>query len=127
MPSKICTSSPFTAFSLISWLTIFIFLGVAGYEYDPGIHYIGEMESNGMLRLLSDQLTEGQLVWAPLETQFDTVIIGDGENQRKYPVCGGRNGEYRKALCDSFPAEKGAIDKYMDLLKVSFQSFKLLF
>lgn len=100
---------------------------MTGYEYDPGIHYIGEMECNGMLRLLSDQLTEGQLVWAPLETQFDTVIIGDGENQRKYPVCGGRNGEYRKALCDSFPAEKGAIDKYMDLLKVSFHSFKLFF
>lgn len=91
-----------------------------GYEYDPGIHYIGEMDCNGSLRLLSDQLTEGQLAWVPLEKQFDTVVIGDAENQRRYPICGGRQDEYRKALYESFPTEKEAIDKYMNLLKVSF-------
>ena len=78
------------------------------------------MDCNGSMRLLSDQLTEGQLGWAPLEKQFDTVVIGDGENQRQYPVCGGRNDEYRKALYKSFPTEKDAIDKYMNILKVGF-------
>ena len=98
---------------------LFCFIGATGYEFDPGIHYIGEMECNGSMRLLSDQLTEGQLQWVPLEIQYDTVVIGDAENARRYPVCGGRQDDYRKALYNSFPKEKKAIDKYMDILKVS--------
>ena len=86
---------------------------------DPGIHYIGEMDCDGSMRLLSDQLTEGQLQWVPLEKQYDTVVIGDAENARRYPVCGGRQDEYKKALYKSFPKEKKAIDQYMNMLKVS--------
>ena len=105
---------PFTELALYSLLFY-----DAGYEFDPGIHYIGEMDCDGSMRLLSDQLTEGQLQWAPLEKQYDTVIIGDAENARRYPVCGGRQDEYRKALYKSFPKEKKAIDQYMNILKVS--------
>ena len=104
-------------------LILFHFIGATGYEFDPGIHYIGEMECNGSMRLLSDQLTEGQLQWVPLEIQYDTVVIGDAENARRYPVCGGRQDDYRKALYKSFPKEKKAIDKYMDILKVSLYVF----
>ena len=95
------------------------FIYGTGYEFDPGIHYIGEMDCAGSMRLLSDQLTEGQLQWAPLEKQFDTVVIGDAENARRYPVCGGRQDDYKKALYESFPKEKKAIDQYMNMLKVS--------
>ena len=91
----------------------------AGYEFDPGVHYIGEMDCDGSMRLLSDQLTEGQLQWVPLEKEYDTVVIGDAENARRYPVCGGRQDEYKKALYKSFPKEKKAIDQYMNILKVS--------
>ena len=96
-----------------------LFVYDAGYEFDPGIHYIGEMDCNGSMRLLSDQLTEGQLQWVPLEKQYDTVVIGDAENARRYPVCGGRQDEYKKALYESFPKEKKVIDQYMNMLKVS--------
>ncbi|PFX24730.1 all-trans-retinol 13,14-reductase-like [Stylophora pistillata] len=88
-----------------------------GYEFDPGIHYIGEMSCQGTMHLLSDQLTEGQLAWVPLEKQYDTVVIGNGENARKYPVCGGRQDEYCSALYKSFPKERKAIDQYMKMLK----------
>ena len=103
----------------LNWLDNILFVYDAGYEFDPGIHYIGEMDCNGSMRLLSDQLTEGQLQWVPLEEQFDTVVIGDAENARRYPVCGGRQDQYRKALYKSFPKEKKAIDQYMSMLKVS--------
>ena len=96
-----------------------LFVYDAGYEFDPGIHYIGEMDCDGSMRLLSDQLTEGQLQWVPLEKEYDTVVIGDAENARRYPVCGGRQDEYKKALYKSFPKEKKAIDHYMNILKVS--------
>ena len=77
------------------------------------------MNCTGTMRLLSDQLTEGQLDWVPLEKQYDTVVIGNGDNARKYPICGGRQNEYRNALYESFPKERKAIDQYMKLLKVN--------
>jgi len=103
-----------------------------GYEFDTGIHYIGEMDCDGSMRLLSDQLTEGQLEWVPLEKEYDTVVIGDAENARRYPVCGGRQDEYKKALYKSFPKEKKAIDQYLNFLKevrksmTGFVAFKLM-
>lgn len=77
------------------------------------------MDCNGSTQLLLEQITEGQLQWVPLEKQYDTVVIGDAENARRYPVCGGRQDDYKKALYKSFPKEKKAIDRYMDMLKVS--------
>ncbi len=41
-----------------------------------GIHYIGEMRHNTMVRLLMDQLTEGQLQWCDLIDEFDVVRNG---------------------------------------------------
>ena len=38
-----------------------------------GIHYIGEMRNNTLLRGLMDELTNGQLQWNDLDDPFDTV------------------------------------------------------
>ena len=56
-----------------------------GYEFDVGIHYVGEMgvtrkkTKNGVTtaatRRLLDQLTCGQLQWAPLEEQFGILVV----------------------------------------------------
>jgi all-trans-retinol 13,14-reductase len=35
-----------------------------GYEFDTGVHYIGEMGSQTKVKTLLDQITEGQLEWA---------------------------------------------------------------
>lgn len=89
----------------------------SGFEFDTGIHYIGEMQNRTTTKFLIDQLTEGQLLWAPLEKQYDTVAIGDPSNARLYPIMSGRE-EFRNALLEKFPKEKDAIDKYLELLKV---------
>lgn len=44
-----------------------------GFEFDVGIHYIGEMRNNTIAKLLVDQLTDGQLVWENLDDEMDVV------------------------------------------------------
>ena len=44
-----------------------------GYEFDVGIHYIGEMGHQTLNKTLLDQICEGQVEWAPLDDDFDVV------------------------------------------------------
>ncbi|HXG27955.1 MAG TPA: FAD-dependent oxidoreductase, partial [Nevskiales bacterium] len=48
-----------------------------GYEWDVGVHYIGEMQrQNSPLRRIFDLITDGQLQWAPMDPCYDRIIIG---------------------------------------------------
>ena len=38
-----------------------------------GIHYVGKMKEGTETRILSDFLTDGQLLWAPIDDQYDIV------------------------------------------------------
>lgn len=40
--------------------------GENGLEFDTGIHYIGRMREGNIGRFILDQITEGQLDWAPM-------------------------------------------------------------
>lgn len=83
-----------------------------GYEWDVGIHYIGEVQRpNSTIRRLFDYITDGQLEWADMGEIYDRIIIGEdvydfvkGVTQFKHQI-----GEY-------FPEEKEAIDQYVDLV-----------
>jgi all-trans-retinol 13,14-reductase len=48
------------------------------FEFDVGIHYIGDM-GNGMGRRLFDYLTEGQLQWQPMPPEFQRYVYPDFE------------------------------------------------
>ena len=39
----------------------------AGYEWDVGVHYIGDMGAKTALRRMMDFLTQGKLAWAPMD------------------------------------------------------------
>lgn len=86
-----------------------------GFEFDVGIHYIGEMRDGTLSRILVDQLTDGGLQWEPLEEVYDTVAIGE-HYERKYPIHSGRP-KLSASLIEKFPDEEKAINKYFDLLK----------
>ncbi|XP_076452780.1 all-trans-retinol 13,14-reductase-like [Babylonia areolata] len=92
-----------------------------GYEFDTGIHYIGDM-NNTRSRVLLDQLTGGQLDWAPMDDQFDEVAIGDPEKAQRF---GMRSGErnYYDNLIKFFPEEEAAIRKYEELISLANKSF----
>lgn len=78
-----------------------------------GIHYVGEMHKNGMMRVIMDQLTDGQLDWAPMENPYDVISVGG----REYNLCSRRE-TFAKELERQFPEEKEAIKKFMRLSKV---------
>uniref|UniRef100_A0A672RN64 All-trans-retinol 13,14-reductase n=1 Tax=Sinocyclocheilus grahami TaxID=75366 RepID=A0A672RN64_SINGR len=87
-----------------------------GFEFDVGIHYIGELLDHKPLRCLIDQLTNGQLQWEPLDNPFDNVVLGPPENRRIYPIYSGKK-RYIDELKKCFPGEEKAIDEYVRLSK----------
>jgi len=84
-----------------------------GYEWDVGVHYIGDMGSpRTMGRRLFDHITDGELHWAPMDAHFDRIFLGDDQ----YDLVAGREA-YRGALVEAFPSERKAIDKYLAYLQ----------
>lgn len=77
------------------------------------------MQQNSATKFLIDQITNGQLVWVPLEKHYDTVLLGCPDNVRSFPIVAGKK-EFRAALLDKFPEEAIAIDKYLSMLAVSW-------
>ena len=87
------------------------------YEFDVGIHYIGEMDHGRYNRVLVDQLTDGQLEWAPLMNPYDRVTIGLGNSMREYPIYYDLQ-KFVEELKPLFPTEEhSAIDEYIQLVK----------
>ncbi|MBN3305451.1 RETST reductase, partial [Amia calva] len=89
-----------------------------GFEFDVGLHYLGQLHENSLLRIAVDQITEGQLQFAQLEQHFDTIVIGDKQNSRHYHIHSGKT-EMAENLKRQFPEDTEAIDKFMTLMKVA--------
>jgi len=83
----------------------------AGYDWDVGVHYIGDMGTQTTVRRLMDFLTGGQLAWAPMDAHYDRFFIGDNV----YDAVAGRDA-FRDNLVGYFPREAQAIDRYLALL-----------
>jgi len=89
-----------------------------GYEFDVGIHYIGEMGHQTLNKTLLDQICEGQVEWSPLDDDFDVIQIGYGSDGRTYPVATGTEA-WKSLLKKQFPEEEKAINQYFGLLDAS--------
>ncbi|XP_047212063.1 all-trans-retinol 13,14-reductase-like isoform X1 [Girardinichthys multiradiatus] len=87
-----------------------------GFEFDVGIHYIGDLWGHTPFRCMLDQMSNGQLQWEPLENAYDHVILGPLENRRSYPIYSGST-RFPEELKKRFPGEEKAIDDYMRLVK----------
>eukprot|EP00092_Neocalanus_flemingeri_P062333 GFUD01075188.1.p1 GENE.GFUD01075188.1~~GFUD01075188.1.p1 ORF type:complete len:613 (-),score=151.65 GFUD01075188.1:74-1912(-) len=88
------------------------------YEFDVGIHYIGEMGCQTLNKTIVDQISEGQVEWAPLDHEFDVCQIGYEKEARVYPVSTGTH-EWMKQLKKRFPEESKAIEKYFSMMKTT--------
>lgn len=83
-----------------------------------GIHYVGQMQEGSLMRFLVDQLTDGQLEWAPLPATYDAVVLGDPQGAGKtFHIHSGKR-EYFQRLKEQFPGEEAAIDEFQQLVKV---------
>lgn len=91
-----------------------------GYEFDIGIHYIGEMAEGTFSRTFLDQLTESGMEWEKLEEAYDTVVIGcgaeDPSKKWSFPIHSGRS-KLMQSLVEQFPSEEKAIEKFFSILK----------
>ena len=82
-----------------------------GYEWDVGVHYIGDAAPGGLVRALFDDLTDGRLEWEDMGATVERMRIGD--ETYVYP-----KGEaaLRAELVRRFPTEASAIDGYFALV-----------
>lgn len=84
-----------------------------GYEWDVGVHYIGDMGSPHTLGYrLFEHITGGALKWASMDKHFDRIFLGD----EHFDLVAGRQA-YRDALVAAFPAEQKAIDQYLEYMR----------
>ena len=82
------------------------------YEWDVGIHYIGEMQrESSILKKLFDYVTDGNLKWADIGQVYDRIVIGD----QQYDFVKGVS-NFKKQLVSYFPDEEKAINSYVNLV-----------
>lgn len=77
------------------------------WEWDVGIHYIGEMEKGSFLYNIVDFLTEGKLQWYKMEEPFEEFIYPE----IRFPVFGEKE-KFSESLIEIFPEEKENIVEY---------------
>ena len=82
-----------------------------GYEWDVGVHYIGDVGAQTQTRKMFNFLSGGRLEWAPMAAEYDRFYIGD----KVFNAKAGKQ-EFRDNLLRQFPNEQQAIDDYMKLL-----------
>lgn len=82
-----------------------------GYEWDVGVHYIGDVGAATRTRRMFDFLSDGKLQWAPMAAEYDRFYVGN----KVFNAIAGK-AEFRNNLLRQFPKEQTAIDAYMQLL-----------
>ncbi len=83
-----------------------------GYEWDVGVHYIGDVGKKTRTRMMFDYLSGGELKWAPMDNEYDRFYIGN----KVFNAVAGKQ-QFRDNLLRQFPDEEQAIDSYLALLK----------
>tara|TARA_B100001093_G_scaffold69342_2_gene59834 strand:+ start:3210 stop:4796 length:1587 start_codon:yes stop_codon:yes gene_type:complete len=83
-----------------------------GYEWDVGIHYIGEVQNlNSPIRKMFDYITNRKLLWEDMGEVYDKIIIGD----KQYDFVKGVE-NFKNKIISYFPDESEAISKYIKIV-----------
>lgn len=83
-----------------------------GFEWDVGVHYIGDVREGSILKTVFDAVGDGSLEWADMGPVYDKIILGD----RVYPFPKGA-ANLRAFLKERFPDEGDAIDAYFGAMR----------
>ncbi|MCA9174338.1 MAG: NAD(P)/FAD-dependent oxidoreductase [Planctomycetales bacterium] len=80
-----------------------------GFEWDVGVHYIGEVgDPTSPLRAIFDDLSEGELQWAPMEDAYDRMISPQGT----FEYVSDRQ-RLEQNLGEQFPRQRDKIARYL--------------
>lgn len=83
-----------------------------GYEWDVGVHYIGEVHKPSSMKRIFDTISEGRLKWHAMDPVYDKIILGDKE----FDFVAGRE-NFVEELCKHFPDERKNIETYVALIR----------
>jgi all-trans-retinol 13,14-reductase len=78
-----------------------------GFEWDVGVHYVGEMGRPGMMRDAMQVVTGGALRWSRMPETYDRLVFPGFE----FGVRAGKE-RFREDLRAAFPAERRAVDRF---------------
>jgi len=78
-----------------------------GFEWDVGVHYVGEVGKPGMLKSALDVATGGRVHFNRMPETFDRLSFPGLE----FGIRAGKEA-FRDDLCSAFPEERRAIDRY---------------
>ena len=93
-----------------------------GYEWDVGVHYIGDVGApHTLTRRLFDFVSGGKLEWAPMDAHFDRIFLG----QDSYDLVATPKA-YRAELLKHFPDEEKAIDEYFRRIAEAAGAMRLI-
>uniref|UniRef100_A0A8K9XDM0 Si:ch1073-13h15.3 n=1 Tax=Oncorhynchus mykiss TaxID=8022 RepID=A0A8K9XDM0_ONCMY len=78
---------------------------------------VSTSSASSLLRIVFDQITQGQLEFVELDQHFDTIQIGEGEDKREYTIFSGKT-EMEAHLKNQFPDDVTAIETFYKIMKV---------
>jgi len=93
-----------------------------GYEWDVGVHYIGQMGAGAPMRALFDEITEGRLKWNAMPDVYDRIRIAD----RSYDFVSGAE-RFTERMREYFPREGAAIRQYLAQVRDAARAGRLFF
>ncbi len=88
-----------------------------GYDWDVGVHYIGDVAPGSTVRRVFDDISDGAIQWADMGEVYDRIIIGTDT----YDLPKGRR-NLRDMLVSRFPSEEAAIDAYFEAVQEAASS-----
>eukprot|EP00746_Dinoflagellata_sp_MGD_P030710 gnl/MRDRNA2_/MRDRNA2_172938_c0_seq1.p1 gnl/MRDRNA2_/MRDRNA2_172938_c0~~gnl/MRDRNA2_/MRDRNA2_172938_c0_seq1.p1 ORF type:complete len:663 (-),score=110.69 gnl/MRDRNA2_/MRDRNA2_172938_c0_seq1:36-1970(-) len=98
---------------------------VNGFEWDVGIHYVGEQGLNTLPKVILEQLTDGQIVWQDLQPNYDVAVIGDGNGKiDRFPIPHGLK-QLEAMIAEKFPSEKAGIRRFFRDCKYNADNLSL--
>ncbi|MFO1064321.1 MAG: NAD(P)/FAD-dependent oxidoreductase [Pirellulales bacterium] len=77
------------------------------FEWDTGIHYVGQMQSGTLTRRVMDYVTGGSVEWNPMSEVVERLLFPD----TSFEIPRG-SGNLHAKLVERFPDERAAIDRY---------------
>ncbi|MDV6235739.1 NAD(P)/FAD-dependent oxidoreductase [Leptospira ellisii] len=85
------------------------------YHWDVGIHYVGDMQEEGLCRKISDKITRKKVEWKRMPEPFERLIFPSGA----FDIYGSPE-KFQQDLKKKFPEEQEAIERYFrDIKKTS--------
>ncbi|TGL47635.1 NAD(P)/FAD-dependent oxidoreductase [Leptospira wolffii] len=85
------------------------------YHWDVGIHYVGDMQEEGLCRKISDKITRSKVQWKRMPEPFEKLIFPS----RSFDIYGDPE-KFKSDLKEIYPEESEAIDRYFkDIKKTS--------